>query len=194
MKIKCAGQTTIVSNRGFSLIELVVVLVLSSIIGSYVVVSLNKSISYNKLQKTSFNVLSHLSSQRSIALKEDTRILVKFSVHSCSVYVDRNCDTVGQADEFSSSWELPDGVVLGLPVNSPPTNAPSGSVLPQSGQVAGGAWAKGLLVLNDALGTINPGCVYLHYTKLPKVTYCISSYSTQSLKVFNWDGTSWNAH
>jgi len=181
------------SAQGFTFLELIVVLVISSIIGAYVTVSINKSILNNQLQKASYETMKQLSSIRPVALKNDTRMLVKFSAKSCSVFVDKNDDTIGQADEFSDCWKMNQFVSMGLSSKSPPVTAPAGSVLPQSGKVSAGGWAKGFLVINDALGTINPGCVYLHSPKLAKVTYCITSYTSQSLKIFSWNGKSWTA-
>lgn len=186
-------SSSILFEKGFTFLELVVVLVITAVIGSYVSVSINKSIQSNQLQKTSYETMKQLSSIRPIALKNDARMLVKFSTLSCSVFVDKNSDTVGQAEEFSSCWKMNRFVSMGLPPKTPPVTAPAGSALPQSGKVAAGQWAKGFLVTNDALGTINPGCVYLHSPKLAKSTYCITSFTSQSLKIFSWNGKSWIA-
>ncbi|HEX3020663.1 MAG TPA: prepilin-type N-terminal cleavage/methylation domain-containing protein [Chitinispirillaceae bacterium] len=181
------------SSAGFTFLELIVVMVITAVISTYAVVSLSRSILYNQLQKASFETMAELSGIRPLALKNDNRMIVRFSASSCSVYVDQNCDTLGQASEFIKSWEMGKNVMLGLPSRSPPASAPSGSELPVAGNVAAGQWAKAFLITNDALGTINSGCLYLYSPKLAKRAYCITSYTSQSLKIFSWNGTSWTA-
>ncbi len=180
------------TSNGFTLLELIIVLVIAAILGTYATVSLNKSILHNQLQKASFETLAQLSSIRPLALKNDSRMLVRFSTSDCSVYVDKNGDTTAQANEYSHSWKLNERVLFGLPSNPRPGTAPAGAQLPSAGKLAAGQWSKLFVVDNDALGTINPGCVFLYAPKLPGKVYCISSFTSQALKIYSWNGGTWS--
>lgn len=175
------------SLKGFTFLELIVVMVIVAVIGTYMTISLQKSILHNQLQKASFEMMTQLSSMRPLALKNDTWVLVRFGAESCSVFVDQNGDTA-----FNYAWEVKKNVLLGLPSGFAPNSAPPGSQLPMSGAVAAGQWSKQFVVNNDALGSMNTGCLYLHSPKLPGKAYCITSFSSQTLKIYSWNGGAWN--
>ncbi len=182
------------SSKGFTFLELLVVMVIVAVIGTYTTISLRKSILHNQLQKASFEAMAQLSSVRPLALKNDARVLVSFSAKACSVFVDTSGDNAAQADEFSYAWEINRTVLLGLPSSgSTPNSAPPGSQLPLSGEVAAGQWSKQFVINNDALGSMNTGCLYLHSPKLDGKAYCITSFTSQTLKVYSWNGGTWNA-
>lgn len=180
------------SSKGFTFIELIVVMVIVAVIGTYTTISLRKSILHNQLQKASFEMMMQLSSARPLALKNDARVLVRFSANACSVYVDQNGDTAAQASEFNYVWKVDKNVLLGLPSVSSPNSAPPGSQLPLSGKVAAGQWSKQFVVNNDALGSINAGCLYLHSPKLTGKAFCITSFTSQTMKVYSWNGGAWS--
>jgi prepilin-type N-terminal cleavage/methylation domain-containing protein len=179
--------------KGFTFFELIIVMVIAAVIGTYTTISLQKSILHNQLQKASFEMMTQLSSMRPLALKNDARVLVRFCAEACSVFVDTSGDTVAQAGEFSYAWEVKKNVLLGLPSGSSPSSAPPGSQLPASGSVAAGQWSNMFVVDNDALGSINSGCLYLHSPKLTDKAYCITSFGSQTLKIFSWSGGTWSA-
>lgn len=190
-EMNCCRHTS-KSLNGFTFLELIIVMVIVAVIGTYTTISLQKSILHNQLQKASFEMMTQLSSMRPLALKNDTRVLVRFGVESCSVFVDQNGDTAAQASEFNYAWEVKKDVLLGLPPSSAPNSAPPGSQLPISGAVAAGQWSKQFVVNNDALGSINTGCLYLHSPRLPGKAYCITSFSSQTLKIYSWNGGAWS--
>mgnify|MGYP000866044619 FL=1 len=191
-KMNCSHHTR-KSLNGFTFLELVIVMVIAAVIGTYATISLKKSILHNQLQKASFEMMMQLSSMRPLALKNDARVLVRFCAEACSVFVDTSGDTVAQAGEFSYAWEVKKNVLLGLPSGSSPSSAPPGSQLPASGSVAAGQWSNMFVVDNDALGSINSGCLYLHSPKLTDKAYCITSFGSQTLKIYSWNGGAWNA-
>ncbi len=180
------------SLKGFTFLELIVVMVIVAVIGTYMTISLQKSILHNQLQNASFEMMTQLSSMRPLALKNDAQVLVHFGTQSCSVFVDLTGDTVAQASEFNYAWEVKKNVFLGLPSGSAPNSAPPGSQLPISGKVAAGQWSKQLVVNNDALGSMNTGCLYLHSPKLTGKAYCITSFTSQTLKIYSWNGGAWS--
>lgn len=185
-EMNCCRHTS-KSLNGFTFLELIIVMVIVAVIGTYTTISLQKSILHNQLQKASFEMMTQLSSMRPLALKNDTWVLVRFGAESCSVFVDQNGDTA-----FNYAWEVKKNVLLGLPSGFAPNSAPPGSQLPMSGAVAAGQWSKQFVVNNDALGSMNTGCLYLHSPKLPGKAYCITSFSSQTLKIYSWNGGAWN--
>ena len=191
-KMNCSHHTR-KSLNGFTFLELVIVMVIAAVIGTYTTISLQKSILHYQLQKASFEMMTQLSSMRSLALKNDTRGMVRFAAESCSVFVDQNGDTAAQASEFDYALEVKKNILLGLPSGSAPSSAPPGSQLPSSGNVAAGQWSNLFVVNNDALGSINTGCLYLHSPKLTGKAYCITSFTSQTLKIYSWNGGAWNA-
>lgn len=180
------------TSNGFTFLELIIVLVITAILGTYATVSLNKSILHNQLQKASFEIMVQLSSIRPLALKNDSRMVVRFSSSVCSVYVDTSGDAAVQPEEFSHSFMLNKRVLFGLPSNPRPGTAPPGSQLPLEGNIAAGQWSEFFVVNNDALGTMNSGCIYLYAPKLPGKVYCITSFTSQTLKIYSWNGGTWS--
>ncbi|NLE00868.1 MAG: prepilin-type N-terminal cleavage/methylation domain-containing protein [Fibrobacter sp.] len=180
-------------NKGFSLVEILTVIVIMAVASGFAVNSFSKMVANNRLQKAAFELQQELSTIRPMALKNDCKVMVRFSEAACSVYVDKNGDGKIQIDEFRESWEAPEGIVFKLPSDNPPTSAPSGAVLPSGGKYAAGQWSDYLQFANDALGRVNTGSVYLSSKKLKKTTYCITSVNSQTLKIYSWDGSKWNA-
>jgi prepilin-type N-terminal cleavage/methylation domain-containing protein len=191
-EIRCSYHPRNLS-KGFTFFELIIVMIIIAVIGTYATISLKKSILHNQLQKASFEMMMQLSSMRPLALKNDARVLVRFCAEACSVFIDQNGDTAAQASEFDHALKVKKNVLLGLPSGSPPSSAPPGSQLPASGSVAAGQWSKMLVVDNDPLGSINNGCLYLHSPKLTDRAYCITSFGSQTLKIFGWSGGTWSA-
>ncbi len=190
-EMSCSNYTR-KSSKGFTFLELIVVMVIVAVMGAYATITLRKSILYNQLQKASFEMMMQLSSMRPLALKNDANVMVRFGAESCSVFIDQNGDTAAQASEFSYAWKVNKNVQLGLPSGSAPGSAPPGSQLPLSGKVAAGQWSDLFIVTNDALGSINAGCLYLHSPKLTGKAYCITSFTSQTLKIYSWNGGAWS--
>lgn len=178
-------------SNGFTLIELIIVITALSIIISYTSISVKNSILHNQLQKTSFELLSRLSSMRAQALRDDSAIKIKFTEKACSVFTANDDD--GVVDDLIDQWKIGEHVKLGLPLKKSPPKGPDGVSLPTSKNVASGQWKDGFTINNDAIGTFNSGAVYLHSPNLCAKTYCITSVNSQTLKVYNWDGVSWLA-
>jgi prepilin-type N-terminal cleavage/methylation domain-containing protein len=187
-------ELTMRYNRGFTIIELLVVLVLTSVISLYAVTSFNKTIAKNELQKYTQELLKQLSACRPLAMKNDCKVFVTFSSALCSIYLDKDNDGVMQQSERYLSWSIPAPVSVGLPSVSPPGSAPPNATLPLAGKVASGAWATAFVVDDDAMGTMNTGSVYLFSSRQPNVAYCITiSTLIQNIKLYLWNGASWTA-
>ena len=181
-------------ERGFTFLELFVTIAILGIVSAFATVKLNSFVAHNQLEKAAWKVLKDLSLARPMALKNDCPVIIKFCCsNQLQIHLDDNKDGVAQSGELQQTITLDAPISFGLPSTAPGV-APSGATLPGAGTMAGGNWhANGLTVLNDAIGKINSGSVYLKSARLSKVAYCISaSSSAQNLKLFKWNGSSWS--
>ncbi|NLP04174.1 MAG: type II secretion system protein [Fibrobacter sp.] len=184
-------------ESGFSLLEMLVAILILGILGAFAVVRFSSYIAEDQLQKAAWKVMADLSMTRSMAMKNDCQILVTFPTNNqYTIIIDSTNNSVADAGEYQQVFTLDPPVRFGLPETSP-GSAASGADLPAAGSWLGGNWAdKGMIVSKDAMGSINPGSLYLSSSKLPKVTYCIAilnAGSTQNLRMLKWDGSSWIA-
>lgn len=179
-------------NRGFTILEAVIVMTLLGILSALTVVKYQKVVAHNELQRATMNLYMELRTTRPLALKYDAKVIIKFIPAQCSIYVDTNGNGVREPAELFKVHKIPSPVSIGI-ATSGPAAAPVGIDWDVSG--IAGSWSSPVMIINNnALGSISSGAIYLKTTRLSKVTYCIGISSTmQSLKLFKWEGSSWYA-
>ncbi|MFW5774887.1 MAG: pilus assembly FimT family protein [Chitinivibrionales bacterium] len=180
------------SEKGFTLFELIIVIAIAAILGTITVNRFSAFSAHTRLETQAYTILKEISSVRMTALRHDASVQVAFTDSSYSVRVDENGDGTFENSEQIKSSTLSSPLRFGLPQN-PPASAPPDALLPDSAEAAGAVWdSLGLLVGNDALGTINAGSVYISSAVLPKVTFCLRiTDKKQNFKMFKWNGSSW---
>lgn len=179
-------------NRGFTILELLMVLAVTGIIATIGFLRFSKSVQSNQLQKEAWKIRQFLQTAKPLAMKMDSRAKIVFTNSVCSLYVDTSTDVSGEW-KFDSRLVLNESVSFGLPEYSPPTVKVASDVyLPSEGNVAGSDWDTCMSVSADVIGTTNPGSIYVSSSILPKLTYCIRiTVSEQSFKMFKWTGSKW---
>lgn len=176
-------------EHGFTIFEIIIVAALMGIIAALAIPKYQAISAQSELQKESWNFYRELSSARSIAMKNDACVWVKFSTSACTLSVDTSGDGVRQPNEKVKTFVISMPVSIGIPVNGP-VSAPDN--LPFNSDGMAGEWANQMVISNDAVGTINNGALYLKTSRLRRQTYCIGMSSQfQSMKLFKWDGSSW---
>jgi|GEM_PF-2381726 len=174
---------------GFTIIEILMVTALMGIIAALAVPKYQAISAQSELQKQSWNFYRELTAARSIAMKNDALVWVKFSTSACTLSVDTSGDGVRQPGEKVKTFVISTPVSIGIPLNGP-VSAPDN--LPFNSGGMAGEWANQMVISNDAVGTINNGAVYMKNSRLRRHTYCIGMSSQfQSMKLFKWDGSSW---
>lgn len=180
------------NQRGFSVVEVVITLVIIIILGAFAVKKYQKGVAFNVLEKAANSYYQELRGVRSTALRYDARLWITFSASQCSLFVDTSGDTTLQQNEFIRSYNISRPVTLGI-ASDGPVNAPSGIDWSATG-IAGNWKTTPLTVYNDAIGTITSGAIYLMSPHLSRITYCIGILDgMHTMKLFKWDGSSWNA-
>ncbi|HLV30949.1 MAG TPA: prepilin-type N-terminal cleavage/methylation domain-containing protein [Chitinispirillaceae bacterium] len=179
-------------NRGFTILELLMVLFITGILASIGFVRFNKTVKANQLEKEAWKARQFIQTAKPLAMKMDSRAKIVFTASVCSLLVDSSADGSGEW-RYDSRLALNEPLRFGLPASSPPTVKQSSEVfLPSGSNVAGRGWDTCMSVSADAIGTINPGSIYVSSRTLPKLTYCISiTASGQSFKMFKWTGSKW---
>ncbi len=182
------------SVKGFTLLELIIVIVIVGLLGTAAVHGFSTFSAHASLESAAYQILRDISSVRMTGLKSDASVQVMFTGAGYDVSVDYNDDGVYQSGESVQSISLEPPLQFGLPSN-PPVSAPPDASLPAGGVPAAGDWnSVGLLVANDAFGTVNEGSVYISSEKLSDVVFCLRvSKEKQNFKMYKWNGSSWIA-
>ncbi len=187
------------TRRGFTLLEAMVVIVIISIITIVSMKTFNKSVAENELRKAAMSLYLELRGLRPLALKYDAKVFVKFYAAQCSVYVDTNDNGARESNELIKVYKLqPSTIAFGMgasggPSAAPP-GAPSGAAISWDASGIAGNWNSTVLsVDNNALGSFNSGAIYLKTSRVNRITYCIAiTTDFQSLRLYKWGGTSWS--
>lgn len=177
-------------KNGFTLLEVAMVMVILGIMATFAIIKYQKTVIANELEKTANNLLSELSACRTLALKNDTRVLVKFSSIACTLFIDTNDNSIADSSEKYKVYVLtPSTISFGIATNGPSVG-PSDVDFSTSG--IAGNWNNYMIVESNAAGTFNSGAVYISSSRLEKYTYCIGKSTTsQFLKLYKWGGISW---
>lgn len=184
------------NNRGFTIIEISIVMVILGIMAAYAVVKYQDTFARSELEKAANNLYLELRGTRAIAFKYDAMAMVKFipsasASAKCSLYVDKDGDGTREAadGECIKVIKLTPPVFIGV-CSTPPSSYLNADYTPNISGLAG-TW-KTLLTVDgtNSTGAFNLGAVYLKSSKLPKITYCIGiTTDMQSIKLYKWDKT-----
>jgi prepilin-type N-terminal cleavage/methylation domain-containing protein len=179
------------TNQGFTLIEAAVVMAVVGIMATVTVKSSKKVLAQSELQAATMNLLAQLKSTRSVALKYDANVMVKFIADRCSIFVDTVSNGSREVKELVKVYKLPSQISIGRAASGP-TAAPTASMAYDADGIAGVWKASVMTVSNNAVGTIDTGVIYLKSSKLPKITYCIGNTSARrSLQIYKYGGATW---
>ncbi len=165
---------------GFTLLELIIVILILSILSGFGVVSYSKMAASSELERYAWNVWKDLTGVRPQVMKYDKQCKVRFKNKSYLI------DRAAKADTI----KLP--VNIGFaPAKSGPSKDPFGKSMPADSG-GKGDWKDSMVVNRDAIGTINEGYVAISSSRLEKITYIIGiNGSLQSIVIYKWTGTSW---
>ena len=174
-------------NRGFTLIEISLVMVILGIMAALALAKYSRVVAANDLEKAANNVYLEIRSMRPLSFKYDGTARARFNTvaSQCTLWV----DTSGE----DSLWykqvtllQLPASVKMGTPLTTPsswkffsPNNA----------------WKDSLRVVSDSRGEYDHGAIYLFTPKLPKIMYCVGiAAAMQSVELHKWDGKTWTTN
>ena len=175
------------NNKGFSILELMVAVMVSLIIISWITKSYKSTVEQKKLQTETDKLYAEFHSIRAIGFKEDAGVLIKFvSSQCCSIYLDTNSKAPPSPYKKIT---IPNNVEIGVASNGPHI-APDGQEWGDDGISPG--WKSGLIINHSPIGEINTGAIYLRNTKLDEFTYCIGVSSNMLIfDMYKWDGNKW---
>jgi prepilin-type N-terminal cleavage/methylation domain-containing protein len=184
------------NSRGFTLLEIAIVVVILGILGAFATIRLQKYIASDQLRSEAWNLYMELRGARTLALKNDCNILVKFITSpssQCSIYVDINGNG-REAGELFKVYKISSPVCIGISTTDSkrPTTAPNTNIVFNASGIVGN-WNTTVMTIDNSLGTITSGAIYLRSTRIPNITYCIGIWDAQrSLKIYKWGGAKWH--
>jgi|GEM_PF-2305305 len=168
------------NNHGFTMLELMIVLVIVGILCSLGVANYTKMAATAELDKAAWAVFKDLASVRPLSMKVDQRGKVVFKNREYIV------------DKYSSfdTLRLPEKIGFAKPSGGLSVTPFGGGILSDSG--ANGLWRDSLIVRRDAIGTIDSGFVIVSSAKLSNMAFYIGvSGIYQNLQIYKWIGNSW---
>lgn len=179
------------NKKGFSLLEVVLVIIILGILVSMTIIKYQKTVAHTELQKTSDCLYSELRGIRAITFKMDAITVTTFSAKACSVYVDTSGDNIIQSNELYKVIPIPQNVSIGVPPNGP-IKAPIESITWNSTSGICGLWeTQGMVINPDPSGSTNNGAICLKSTRVPDVAYCITMDNQITLELYKGNKTTW---
>jgi prepilin-type N-terminal cleavage/methylation domain-containing protein len=184
-------------HRGFTFIELIVVISIVGILAVFAYAKFQKAVANNQLQRAALNLTMELREIRPLALKTDTVVKVKFtaSPSQLSVFVDKNGNNTIETGELLRTYTIASPAIIGIAPTATggPTTGPNygmaNAIAYDASGIAGGWKDSVMRVDNNSLGSISGGAIYLYTTRLKVTTYCVGiSSATQTLRLYKWDG------
>jgi prepilin-type N-terminal cleavage/methylation domain-containing protein len=181
------------TRHGFTLIEAAATLAVIGVMATISVQSFKKVYAQSQLQAASMNLLAELKATRTIAMRYDATVIVRFGTDRCTLWVDTISDGVtDNARELYKVYLFPSNIEIGKALNGPDT-APVKYIAYDQNGIAGKWKTPSMNVTNNALGLVSDtGAIYLKSTKLDVITYCIGNTSAKKvLRLYKWGGSSW---
>lgn len=173
------------NNRGFTILEIAMVMVILGIMSSMALVKYRKTVATNDLEKAANVLYLELRTLRSLSFKYDAGAKARFNnvASQCTIWVDTSGNATDRKYKLVRIHKLPTSVKIGHPATPPgkwkfypPANA----------------WKDSVSVEPDSRGEYNNGAIYLFDPNLPKTIYCIGiTTSMQSIELHKWDGKAW---
>lgn len=174
-----------IENRGFTILEIALVMVILGIMSSMTLIKYRKTVAANDLEKASNGLYLELRSMRPLSFKFDAGVKARFNTVAaqCTVWVDTSGSETVKEYKRVSIYKLPASVKMGMPVPAPV----QWKFYPPSN-----IWKDSVYVEPGAGGDYNRGAIYLFDPNLPKIIYCIGiTTSMQSVELHKWDGKAW---
>lgn len=170
------------NNKGFSLIEIILTMIIISILALISFNSCQKSMAKDLLQKDANNLYLFLRTTRSLVFRYDEPVKVTFNNNMCKI-------TIPNTKISTKTFNLSKNINFGIAKNGP-VDAPEGMLWDSSGRTS--LWRDSCLIKTDAMGSTDTGSIYLKHDKLPKITYCIGTQKNNlSIILFMWTGSEW---
>jgi prepilin-type N-terminal cleavage/methylation domain-containing protein len=188
------------NNRGFTIIEMIIVVIIMGIVAALAAVKYQKTMAANDLEKAANNLYIELRGLRPLMFKYDDTIVVLFSPiatppqFTTSVWAS---DDPAPAFKTISTYKLASPIKIGIPPTNPPSQQPYTDAwwTANAGAIVNGLqgeWKTRLYVNPNSRAQYAQGGVYLYNPRLEKTTYFVGiTGSMQSIELKKWTGTEW---
>lgn len=154
-------------QRGFSLVELLVVVAIMLIMGSVAAPTLVNALPKYRLKKSARDLCAHLRKARSTAVKQKRDVIVRFNIGGFQYTVDK------------TTVKLEQGITFGHGNSC----RPAGTIFPSDGV----SFTGNKIVFNSrGLISSNSGYIYLQNEK--KETCAISATTAGNISLKSWAG------
>jgi len=178
------------SNKGFTFIEVIMVISILSILSAMAVNNYRKTVAHDRVKTEADRLYTELKGVRAIALKWDGGAVIRFvSAQRCSIYVDTSYGDPNEELMFYKTYDIQAPVSIGIPEEGP-VDGPLNYEWSATG--ISDTWKPELTMLRRTPSNFTPGAVYIQNTKLKRTTYCIGiTADFLNFKMYTWNGSSW---
>lgn len=187
------------NNRGFTIIEVVIVMIVMGIAAALAAVKYQKTMAANELEKAANSLYMELRGLRPLCFKYDDTVKVIFNPTatppSLTTWIYDSSDPTPAYKE-KSTYKISSPVKIGLPSTDGPNGAQPFTDSwwsANKGTIVNGLqieWKTALKVVPDSRGEYDHGGVYLYNPRLKGTTYFIGiSSAIQSIQLLKWDGS-----
>jgi len=184
-------------SRGFTLLELMVVVAIVGILAAVVIGNVSAMVLRQKAQIGAVGFFKEFQSLPSLVRKSNATHFMQFSAVSGAatykVYKDNGNGSFNRAEEILVPVANQPSLVIGRgSATGSPASWISTAVIHGNWNLTTASGAEVITCANDVTGSIRNGHVYFYSTAYPKAVFCVAVQTgRRSVKLYQWNGGSW---